>query len=261
MKRISLAALVSIALAGFASGAILDWGSTTAWSDGVNSGSFNPLSNNGSATSIITPLTFDFGGGLTALVTASLSGTGANWQDGSSYYAGFAPYSYQVGNVLALGVSGGPAASGSIHIQFSSAVTLDSLTIGDVDSRPDRNDVVQVTSSNGSPSGLQLINAPANPAVFSSVVPGTATLAAASGDEGTFGVTASSAWATIGSGTNTVTDLTFALGQTGTGTGGHGVWLSNLTVTAIPEPSTYAMILGCGTFALVAARRRFGRRS
>jgi hypothetical protein len=266
MKRTSLAVLTALAVAGLAHGEILDWGSSTAWSDGIKFGSFNDLSNSGFAISSVTPLTYNFGGGLTATVGASLLNSASKWQAGTLYYGGFAPYAFQAGDVLAVGVSGGETAMASLSIQFSSAVTIDSLTIGDVDSNTGRTDRVGMVVSNaGAPFfGPQLLaQASSNPAGFftagglalPSVLTGIST------NEKTFGLTATNAWATVTSSADPVTEVVIVLGQTGTSTNGHGVWFSNLSVTAIPEPSTYAIILGCGTLALVAARRRFVRSS
>ena len=72
MSRLSLVTLSAIAFAALSHGQVtLDW-SSSSWSDGTTTGTFNDLRGAAGASALVTPLTYDFGNGLTALVTASL---------------------------------------------------------------------------------------------------------------------------------------------------------------------------------------------
>ena len=271
MKQTTLAVLASIAIATLANGGTLDWSSFN-WSDGALVGTINALSNNGAPNSAITPLTYDFGDGLTASVAVSyLQGAGAIWRNGTNYN-GDALSVDQLGHVFTLGVVGGPSASAALSIHFSSAVVLNSLTIGDVDTNADLSDAFHFTAWDGRtsiPADVQSLGqAAANLAVFSSVVTGSATLTSIGIDATPLDIRETQGRAKLGN-ARTVTDLVFVLSQTGTGTGtgtetgtgGHAVWFSNLGVTAIPEPSAYALVFGCGSLALFGVRRCMARRS
>ena len=112
MSRISIATLSALTVAGFAHGQIVDWDSTTAWSNGTSTGSYNSLSGAGAKFSAITPLTYNFGNGLTALVSASLDAD-TEWQVNASVYGGtgWAPRVTGSGN-YALGVKNGTTTTG-----------------------------------------------------------------------------------------------------------------------------------------------------
>ena len=227
----------------------LDWADSGSWSLGASSGSYNSLSGSGSAGAAINTLTYDLGSGLSATVSVALD-SGVSWQDGSAIYGGFAPRVTESG-VFAFGVLGGSTSSGAtLNIRFNQAVTLVSLTIGDID---DRRDTLTVGSTSGP---LSVIGA-ATVAPTYSFDGGLLRLSSIATNEGEFSTAATTGWVTLSSGSTPLTDLSFAL--TGASSN-HSVWLSSLAVSAaIPEPSTYAALLGVATLALVVWRRRARR--
>ncbi|HLP01168.1 MAG TPA: PEP-CTERM sorting domain-containing protein [Opitutaceae bacterium] len=229
----------------------LNWADIDSWSLGLSTGSYNTLAGAGAANSSINTLNYDLGSGLIATVSVARD-AGVTWQT-SSNYGGYAPAVTSDG-VLGVGIekaSGVPTALGATYtIHFNQAVTLDTFSIGDIDSA---RDVVAITTNSGA---LSVSNQSASRVPTISTVGNTITLTSTINyNEPLFNPNAPSSWVELTSGTTALTDLTVTLsGSSGTS---HGVWLSSLEVTAaIPEPSTYAAVLGACTLALVVWRRR-----
>lgn len=255
MNPRSFVALSVLAMASLAHGqSTLDWNSVSAWSNGSTSGSYNTLSGAAAANSAINTLTYDFGNGLLATLSAELTG-GAGWQNGSAVYGGWAPRADN--GVFAFGIQNGSATTGAnLTLTFNQAVTLDSLKIGDLDSGGTVQDRVNVLTSFGST--LSVIGTPATAPTYTASG-NLVSFTGVTGNEGSFNANAPTAWAQLSSGSTAVTSVTISLLN---GTGNHGIWIDNLTVgSVIPEPSVYALAFGCATFALVAVRRRFVRRA
>lgn len=258
MKFHSYAALTAFALAGVAHGQIslLDWSSTTAWSNGVTSSSYNALSGGGSSSAVINPLTYDFGGGLMATVTVARD-TGVTWQNGTSVYGTWAPgvtsAPAEVG-LFGFGIAGGsPTTGATLTFNFNQAVQLNSVTIGDLDNSGTR-DLVSV----GANSSLFVQSSAGTAPGISGNGTSLISLTGIGAPENNFSTSAPTAWTKLGSGSNLINSLTVSLAG---GVNNHGIWVSDVTVSAIPEPSTYALILGCGTLALITVRRRWMRRA
>jgi hypothetical protein len=248
-----LLAVAALGTCGLAFGqSTLDWSDLDSWSSISTTGSsYNLLSGSGSASAAINTLTYDLGSGLTATVSA-VRDSGVTWQN-STNYGGYAPAVTGAG-VLGVGIekAGGlsSALGATYTIHFNQAVTLDAWSIGDIDSA---RDVVAVTTDSGA---LTISGQAASYVPAASTSGNTLTLTSTfSWNESVFNPTASSSWVKLTSGTTTLNDLTITLaGSSGTS---HGIWLGSLAVTsAIPEPSTYALILGGCTLALVVWRRR-----
>jgi hypothetical protein len=254
MKRSPLVLFVAVALAGFAHGQnTLDW-SAPSWGLGTTGTStYNDLSGAGSASAAIKTLVYDFGGGLTATVSASLGGT-TQWQTSTAIFGGngYAPRVSDAG-VFAFGINNGSATTGgSLTVTFNHTVTLDSFTIGDIDNGG-MTDHVNVQADSGP---LSVISTPAVAPAYS-VVGDTLSFTGISANEGTFNPGAATAWAELSSGSTGINSLTVSLLN---GTGNHGIWFSDLNVTVIPEPSAYALLLACGTLILLAVRFRLAGR-
>jgi len=255
MKRPTLAIFAAVAIAGLAHGQnTLDW-SASSWGFGATgTGAYNNLSGSGSATAAIKPLIYDFGGGLTATVSASLGGT-AQWQTSAQNFGGngYAPRVNDAG-VFAFGINNGSATTGgTLTLNFSQSVTLNSFKIGDIDDSGviDRVNVQADT-------GLLSVVSTAATAPTYQISGNTLSFTGISSNEGVFNTAATTAWAELSSGTMGINNLTISLLN---GTGNHGIWFSDLNVTVIPEPSAYALLLACGTLLLLAVRFRLARRT
>lgn len=247
---VSLFAATSLAHGAFT----LDWADVDSWSNGSTTGSYNTLSGAAAVNSAINTLTYDFGGGLTATVSAVLTG-GAGWQNGSAVYGGWAPRSDN--DVFAFGIQNGSATTGAtLVLTFNQAVTLDSIRIGDIDSGGSVQDRVSVLTDLGS---LLSVSVPDTLAPTFDLSGNSATFTGITTNQGAFDPSATAAWAELTTGSTATTSLTISLLN---GAGNHGIWLSDLTVSAaIPEPSAYALAFGFSTLVLVGARRRFLRRA
>ncbi|MFT3828979.1 MAG: PEP-CTERM sorting domain-containing protein [Opitutaceae bacterium] len=250
---LTLAALLTSGVA--FSQSTLNWADTDSWSLGLATGGYNALAGAGSSTAAINTLTYDLGSGLTATVSA-VRDAGVTWQNYAGVYGGdgYAPRVTD-GQVLGVGIVKGSGLARNLGatytIHFNQAVTLGSFIIGDIDMG---RDVVAVTTNSGA---LSVLHQASTYAPIASISGYTLTLTSASGaDESVaFGPSATTSWTELSSGTTALTDLTVTL--SGSSGSSHGIWLSSLEVTAaIPEPATYAVILGLGTLALVVWRRR-----
>ncbi|HLP07739.1 MAG TPA: PEP-CTERM sorting domain-containing protein [Opitutaceae bacterium] len=232
----------------------LNWADIDSWSLGLSTGSYNTLAGAGAANSNIKTLTYDLGSGLTATVSVARD-AGVTWQESSNYGSpsAFAP-AVTAGGVLGLGIVKGTGLATTLGatytIHFNQAVTLDSFRIGDIDSA---RDVVAVTTNSGA---LSILSQASQYAPVAGTSGNTLTLTSTvNWNESNFTPAATTSWTELTSGTTAVTDLTVTLA--GTSGSNHGVWLGSLEVTAaIPEPSTYAAVLGACTLALVVWRRR-----